>query len=154
MHWMNIQPPAIRPRVPMSSLALRWIESPCPQAGFPSPAADYIETTLDLHEYLILNPVATFYLRVQGDSMVDAHVHEGDILVVDRSRTPRRGSIVVASCAGGQELLVKEYGIAGGGQPVLLSRNAARASHYPQIALNEDAGDEIWGVVVATVRKF
>jgi DNA polymerase V len=142
-----------KPRQPVSALALCWIESPCPQAGFPSPAADYIETTLDLHEYLILNPVATFYLRVQGDSMMDAHIHEGDILVVDRSRSPRRGAIVVASFAGGQELVVKEF-VAGGGRPVLLSRNAACAGDYPRIELNEDAGDEIWGVVVATVRKF
>jgi SOS-response transcriptional repressor LexA len=76
------------------------------------------------------------------------------ILVVDRSRAPSRGAIVVASRAGGRELLVKEYSAGGGGQPVLLSRNAARSADYPSIELNEDAGDEIWGVVVATVRKF
>ena len=151
---MSVQSMPIAPRVPLSALLLPWIESPCPQAGFPSPAADYIETTLDLHEYLIVNPVATFYLRVQGDSMLDAHIHEGDILVVDRSRTPRRGAIVVASCAGGEQLLVKEYSLAADGRPVLLSRNAARRADYPRIELNEDAGDEIWGVVVATVRKF
>jgi DNA polymerase V len=150
---MDTQLNAFTPHLPLSALALRWIKSPCPQAGFRSPAADYIETTLDLHEYLILNPVATFYLRVQGDSMMDAHIHDGDILVVDRSRTPRRGAIVVASCGGGQELLVKEYS-GGGGRPVLLSRNAARAADYPRIEVNEDVGDEIWGVVVATVRKF
>lgn len=151
---MNTQSRPLIPQLPLSSLALRWIESPCPQAGFPSPAADYIETTLDLHEYLIVNPVATFYLRVQGDSMMDAHIHEGDILVVDRSRAPRRGAIVVASCAGGEQLLVKEYSLAASGRPVLLSRNGARTADYPRIELNEDAGDEIWGVVVATVRKF
>jgi DNA polymerase V len=101
---MNIQLTTIKPRLPMSALALRWIESPCPQAGFPSPAADYIETTLDLHEYLILNPVATFYLRVQGDSMIDAHIHEGDILVVDRSRAPRGCELCRRSGVAGERI--------------------------------------------------
>lgn len=130
-----------------------FIESPSPQAGFPSPAADYVETTLDLNAYLIDNQTATFYLRVRGDSMTDAQIFDGDILVVDRSRTPARGRIVIASLHGGDHLYVKRLGVHAG-VPALLSCNRARAAEYPPIALNEDAGAEIWGVVTATIRKF
>lgn len=147
---MNVQIltvlPLVIPPVPL-------IESPRPQAGFPSPAADYVETTLDLNEYLIDNPTATFYLRVQGDSMVDAHIFEHDILVVDRSRTPARGRIVIASVQGGDHLYVKRLGVHAG-SPALLSCNRSRAADYPPIALDNDAGAEIWGIVIATIRKL
>lgn len=136
----------------ISMLPLAFIESPKPQAGFPSPAADFVETTLDLNTYLIDNPTATFYLRVQGDSMIDAQVFDGDILVVDRSRTPSRGRVVIASVQGGDHLYVKRLGVHAG-VPALLSCNRARAADYPAIPLNDD-GCEIWGVVVATIRKF
>jgi DNA polymerase V len=134
-------------------LRLILVESPRPQAGFPSPAADYVETTLDLNEYLIDNPVSTFYLRVQGDSMIDAHVYEGDILVVDRSRIATRGRIVVASVQGGNHLFVKKLGQVRGAT-ALFSCNQARVADYPPILLESDDAAEIWGVVVATVRKF
>ena len=65
-------------------------------AGFPSPAEDYFEQALDLHELLIDHPAATFFVRVEGDSMRDAHIYSGDILIVDRSLTAQNGKIVVA----------------------------------------------------------
>ena len=66
------------------------------RAGFPSPADDYIAERLDLNEHLINHAEATYFLRVVGSSMVEAGINEGDLLVVDRSLTPRHRSIVVA----------------------------------------------------------
>jgi DNA polymerase V len=148
---MDIQPPLLQPI--FSSLRVPYIEFPRPQAGFASPAADYTETTLDLHDLLVENPTATFYLRVQGDSMIDAHIFDGDVLVVDRSRKPGRGKIVIASIQDGEHLLVKQFSIVDG-RPALLSRNAARAKDYPPILFSDDTPAEIWGVVVGTVRKL
>jgi DNA polymerase V len=129
------------------------VETPALQAGFPSPAADYVETALDLHEYLIRNPVATFYAKVRGDSMIDARIHDGDILVVDRSITARINRIVVAtSSADPDRLHLKTFG-KHGGRPALLSRNERKASQYPPIYL-DDAEYEIWGVVTAVIRKM
>ena len=65
------------------------------RAGFPSPSQDYLEESLNLNEELIHNPAATFIGRVVGDSMTDANVHEGDLLVIDRSRDAQDGSMVV-----------------------------------------------------------
>ncbi len=65
-------------------------------AGFPSPAEDHIEKTLDLNEFLVRHPQATFFVRVSGDSMAGAGIHDKDILVVDRSIEPAHGKIVIA----------------------------------------------------------
>ena len=78
------------------SLSLTFIENTVP-AGFPSPAADYIEGRLDLNEFLIRRPAATFLVRFVGDSMSGAGIHDGDIGVVDRSIKPVPGCIVVAA---------------------------------------------------------
>jgi DNA polymerase V len=74
-------------------------------AGFPSPAEDYLDRALDLNELLISNPAATFYVRASGDSMRDAGIQSGDILVVDRAVEARPGKIVIAAVDG--ELTVK-----------------------------------------------
>jgi len=66
------------------------------KAGFPSPADDFVETRLDLNEYLIDHPEATFFVRVSGDSMIRAGIHTGDILIVDRSLEPKNNDIVIA----------------------------------------------------------
>lgn len=76
-------------------------------AGFPSPAADYVQHTIDLHERLIHHPEATFFIRVSGDSMTDAGILDGAILIVDASRTPSSGDIVVASIDG--QFTVKRF---------------------------------------------
>ena len=75
------------------------------RAGFPSPADDYIETMLDLNEYLIKHPAATFFVKASGESMVNAGIHSGDILIVDRSLEAVHGKIVIAALNG--ELTVK-----------------------------------------------
>lgn len=74
-------------------------------AGFPSPADDYIECKLDLNEFLVQHPSATFYVRVSGDSMCDAGIFDGDYLIVDRSLEPTHGKIVLAVVNG--EMTVK-----------------------------------------------
>jgi len=75
------------------------------QAGFPSPADDYQETKLDLNQYMVKNPAATYFVRVSGDSMIGAGIHPGDLLVVVRSIEPRNKKIVIANING--ELTVK-----------------------------------------------
>ena len=69
-------------------------------AGFPSPATDYMENKLDLNEYLIKHPAATFIVKANGSSMIDADIYSGDLLIVDRSLTPRNNNIVIASIFG------------------------------------------------------
>ncbi|BAL23729.1 DNA repair protein [Azoarcus sp. KH32C] len=116
-------------------------------AGFPSPAADYEDRRLDVSEYLIRNPVSTFFFRVSGDSMVDAEIFDGDMLVVDRSVTPQHGHIVVAFLRG--ERLVKRLEKRGE-RVVLCSANQA----YPDFEVR--SGDElaVWGVVVGKFKRF
>ena len=70
------------------------------RVGWPSPADDYVERPIDLNEYLIKNPAATYFVRVSGDSMIDAYIGDGAILVVDRSVEPKHKSIVVAAING------------------------------------------------------
>ena len=76
-------------------------------AGFPSPAEQYLEPPLDLNELLVKRPAATFFVRVQGDSMINAGIRDKDLLVVDRSITPANGDIIIAAVDG--EFTVKTY---------------------------------------------
>jgi DNA polymerase V len=69
-------------------------------AGFPSPAEQYLEPALDLNELLVKRPAATYFVRVQGDSMTGRGIHDGDLLVVDRSLDPRDGDVVIAAVDG------------------------------------------------------
>lgn len=114
------------------------------KAGFPSPADDYVEKTLDLHEHLIRHPAATFFVRVSGDSMAPLITH-GDILVVDRALTPHSGSIVIAAVNG--ELTVKRLAEQNG-TPMLVAENEA----YQSIALTPEVDCTLWGVVVHIIR--
>lgn len=77
------------------------------QAGFPSPAESYVDKSLDLNEYLVANPAATFFVHVVGDSMDRAGMEDGDLLVVDRSLDPKNGDIVIVSID--NEFTVKRY---------------------------------------------
>jgi len=116
------------------------------KAGFPSPAQDYVERTLDLNELCIRHPNATFFVRVEGDSMIEAGIFDADVLVVDRSIDAEHGDIVVAAVGG--EFTVKELCT----RPTLqlLPRNKA----YSPIAFND--GDElnIFGVVTNVIRQM
>ena len=82
-----------------NSLSLPLYSSKVP-AGFPSPADDHMEGKLDLNTYLVKHPTATFFVKASGDSMVGAGIHDGDILVVDRSLEPRQGQVVIAAIDG------------------------------------------------------
>lgn len=116
------------------------------RAGFPSPADDYLERHLDLNEHLIRHPEATFFLRVQGDSMVGEGIHDGDLLIVDRAEEPAHGKIVVAAVYG--ELTVKKLSVRQG-QVALVAAHPDN----PPIQIREDTGFEIWGVVTNVIHK-
>ncbi|MCH9613761.1 MAG: Protein UmuD [Chlamydiia bacterium] len=110
------------------------------QAGFPSPADDYIEDSLDLNELLIKHPAATFFVRVEGESMIDAHIFPGDVLIVDRAITPTNKKIVVAILNG--EFTLKRLQIEDG-KITLLPENPS----FPPIPITPEMDFEIWGVV-------
>lgn len=115
-------------------------------AGFPSAGDDSVEERLDLNELLIKHPAATFFLRVSGNSMIGAGIHEGDILIVDRSLKPGHGKIVIASLNG--ELTVKRLFIEGG-KIKLVAENAA----YPPIDISEEIDFRVWGVVTNVIHS-
>ncbi len=114
-------------------------------AGFPSPADDYVEKTLDLEELLIQKPAATFFVRAQGDSMLGAGIHPNDILVVDRSKEPMPDKIVI--CAINGELTVKRLMVTDG-QWRLKAENPA----YPDIPLTDDLETVFWGTVTNVIH--
>jgi len=116
-------------------------------AGFPSPADDYIEKTLDLNELLVQKPAATFFVRAEGESMLGAGIHPNDILVVDRSIEPVPGKIVI--CALNGELTVKRL-MREEGQWLLQSENP----DYPNIPLAEELEMVIWGVVTNVIHAL
>ena len=117
------------------------------QCGSPSPAADYEDKRLDINEYLIRNPVSTFFFPVQGDSMQGAEIFDGDILVVDRSIKAMHGHIVIAFVDG--ERLVKRLHHRGG-RVALVAENPA----YPTIDIRGDMELVIWGVVIGKFKRL
>lgn len=127
-------------------LALPWDEVRI-SAGFPSPAADYEDRRLDINEYLVRNPVSTFFFSVEGDSMQGAEIFDGDILVVDKSIRPRHGQIVVAF-VDGQRLVKRLYRRSG--RVALLAENAL----YPPLEIREDQELLVWGVVVGKFKRL
>lgn len=116
------------------------------QAGFPSPADDYIEKRLDLNELVISHPVSTFYVKVEGESMIEAGIRSGDILVVDRSKEPAHGKIVVAVVGG--EFTVKRFVINKEGA-WLVPENPA----FKPIKVDGGVDFQIWGVVTYIIHK-
>jgi DNA polymerase V len=116
-------------------------------AGFPSPADDYVDKTLDLNELLVQKPAATFFVRAQGESMLGVGIHPNDILVVDRSLEPVSGKIVI--CALNGELTVKRLH-RNNGQWQLKAENAA----YPDIVIHEELEMVIWGVVTNVIHAL
>lgn len=125
----------------------RPLFSSCVPAGFPSPADDYIEGQLDLNEYFVQHPSATFYVRVTGDSMQGAGIFPGDILIVDRSLEAVHGSVVIAVV--NDELTVKRL-YRQGATVALHAENPA----FPAITFQEGMELVIWGVVSGVTRKL
>lgn len=115
-------------------------------AGFPSPADDFLEKRLDLNEYLVCNPAATFFVRVAGSSMRGAGIHDGDILVVDRSLGAAPGHVVVAVVNG--EMVVKRLSRRGGRMALV-----SESPEYPPIGM-EDGEVSVWGVVTSVIHAL
>lgn len=115
-------------------------------AGFPSPADDYMDRSLDLNEHLIANPAATFFVRACGESMIGAGIHDNDILIVDRSLNPVNGSVVIAALDG--ELTVKRL-LNKNGNLFLTPEN----NDFPDMEVYEDCSFEIWGVVTYVIHR-
>ena len=117
------------------------------QAGFPSPAEDYVEGKLNLHEHLVRNEAATFFLRVSGNSMTGAGIYDGDLLVVDRSVPAEHNKIVIAALDG--ELTVKRL-MRQQGKVFLAPENP----DYPHFDITDREYVHIWGVVTYAIHKL
>tara|TARA_Y100001949_G_C15832694_1_gene262736 strand:- start:151 stop:558 length:408 start_codon:yes stop_codon:yes gene_type:complete len=114
--------------------------------GWPSPADDYVERSIDLNEYLVKNSAATYFLRAAGDSMINAGIHNDAILIVDRSIEPTDGKIVIASVDGSYTCKrLQLYP-----KPRLISENIK----YPPIKIDKKEDFEIIGVVLAAINQF
>ena len=116
------------------------------QAGFPSPAQGEYADSIDLNKALITNPAATFCARVIGNSMVDAGINEGDLLIIDRSLQPHDGSIAVCFIDG--DFTVKRISVRDNGV-FLIPANA----DFPEIQVAEDSNFQVWGVVSHIVKR-
>ena len=117
------------------------------QAGFPSPADDHLEDTLDLNTHLIQHQEATFFVKAQGDSMIGAGIHQGDILIVDKSLTPKSGKIVIAVVDG--EFTVKRLHKYKG--------NITLKAENPEFEDIKIRGTDeliIWGVVTSVIHQY
>ena len=117
------------------------------RAGFPSPADDFIDLPLDLNEHLIQHPAATFCVRAQGDSMINAGIFPGSILIVDRSLEAHQNSIIVAVLEG--DFTVKRYRKLAD-RIILVAENPK----YRPIEIRSEQDFEVWGVVVHAIRTF
>jgi DNA polymerase V len=116
-------------------------------AGFPSPAEDYMESKLDLNKYLIKHPAATFFVKVTGDSMLDAGIHPGDILIVDRSIEPADKKVVIAIVDG--DLTVKRIRVTKD-RVFLMSENR----DYKPLQIEAETSFEIWGIVTNVIHPL
>jgi len=116
-------------------------------AGFPSPADDYSEGKLDLNRHLIKHPAATFFVRVSGDSMIEAGIHTGDILVVDRSLEAIDGNVIVAALDG--ELTVKRLY-----KREKTLRLLPANKNYQPIEIQAQQSFEVWGVVTSVIHAL
>lgn len=146
-----------RLRVPASMVGdvLRFVESKAfklplysatVQAGSPAFADDHVERRMDLNSHLVRTPEETFLVRAAGDSMIDANIRDGDLLVVDRAAQARHGKIVVAAVDGA---LTVKFLIVKQGRTYLMPANP----EYTPIPVNPETGVTIWGVVTSSVRE-
>ena len=116
-------------------------------AGFPSPATDYIEEDMDFNIHLIKNAPATFVIRVQGKSMSNAGIYDGDLLIVDKSLNPKNFSTVIASV--NDELVVKNFIK----EKNLQFLSSSSKNSEDKIALNTNSNIFIWGVVTYVIHS-
>ena len=116
-------------------------------AGFPSPADDYLEMSLDLNEHLIRNPSSTFFARVTGSSMINSGIYDGDIVIIDKSLQPKNDSILVCIIDG--EFTIKRFKKADGNTAYLMPDNP----NFKPIKVDQNNDFTIWGVVTYTIHK-
>lgn len=116
-------------------------------AGFPSPATDYMTQAIDLNKELVKHPAATFYGRVVGDSMIDAGVEEGDILVIDRALDAQDGDMAVCFVEG--EFTLKYLRFHDDGLTLVPAND-----RYPSIEISEDSDFIMWGVVTYVIKRI
>ncbi len=116
------------------------------QAGFPSPAMDFIETTIDLNTYVIKRPSSTFYGRVKGDSMQDAGIHDGDLLVIDKSIKPQDNKIAVCVIDG--EFTLKWIRFEKNGCWLIPAN-----TNYTAIQVTAETDFLIWGIVTFVIKS-
>ncbi len=136
----------VRPVVEERTVGPQFFEDRV-QAGFPTPAQGEYADTIDLNRALITNPAATFCARVIGNSMVEAGINEGDLLIIDRSLTPHDGNIAVCFVDGDftvKRLSVRDDGI------YLTPANAK----FPELRVSEDSNFQVWGVVSHIIKKL
>lgn len=141
----------------MPDLSLYKIDSQTPlelpyadegvRAGFPSPGQDYTDNSIDLNRDLVSRPESTFYARVGGDSMIDAGIHEGDIIIVDKSIDVNSGDIAV--CAVNGEFTVKYVDIHA---DHIVLRPANKS--FPPLRVDESDAFEVWGAVTYVIHKL
>ena len=116
-------------------------------AGFPSPADDYTEENIDLNEHLISNPFSTFFLRVKGDSMINAGIKDKDLIIVDKSLIAKPGDIVIAMIDG--EFTIKRLSIKND-ELYLKEEN----HNYPNFSFKNHIDVQIWGVVIYSIHSY
>jgi len=120
----------------------------CPvPAGWPSPSEDYIEDALDLHKLAVRNPASTYFVKALGHSMIGTGIHDGDLLVVDRSQEARPGKVVIAVVD--EELTVKRL-IKRGGRLILAPENP----EYPEFDITGRDDVALWGVVTYVLHQL
>ncbi|WMW67068.1 translesion error-prone DNA polymerase V autoproteolytic subunit [Nitratidesulfovibrio liaohensis] len=145
----SVSPASAAPRAPSAS----GVRVACPlllarvAAGFPSPADDYLDRPLDIAEHLIRHPEATFFLRAQGQSMIGAGIHDGDLLVVDRAVEPVHNKVAIVAVDG--ELTVKRLHLRAG-RVVLLPENP----DYEPLDVTGRDDVHVWGVVTYVVHAL
>jgi len=116
-------------------------------AGFPSPADDYTEENIDLNEHLISNPFSTFFLRVKGDSMINAGIQDKDLIIVDKSLIAKPGNIIIAMIDG--EFTIKRLSIKND-ELYLKAEN----NNYPDFRFKNHIDVQIWGVVIYSIHGY
>ncbi|AFY57845.1 SOS response UmuD protein [Rivularia sp. PCC 7116] len=132
--------------IPLSLLTSPLLITLIMSAGFPSPAQDYLEGTLDLNSYLVKHPAATFFMRMTGDAMADAGIYDGDLLIVDRSIEAQHNSIIIAVFNG--ELTVRKF--------IKIKQEIYIKTSYTEknIKITEDIDFSIWGVVTKVIHEL